>query len=74
MTFGSVPRRDSGRALLAMETVARSIHGVAGLKSLRDAVMHPVLSVLGPQRSLAELAQIESGLRVVLGRTDAASR
>ncbi len=47
---------------------------IANLKSLRDAVMHPVLSVLGPHRSLVELAQIDRGLRVVLERSDTASK
>jgi hypothetical protein len=46
---------------------------IASLTSLRNVVMHPVLSVLGPQRSLVELAQLERGLRVVLGRADTAS-
>jgi hypothetical protein len=41
---------------------------VVTLTSLRNAVMHPMLTFLGPQRTLADLLAIDKGLREVLAR------
>ena len=66
-----VGSRDDGRYAYATSLFESWEAWTAKLTSLRNAVMHPVLSFLGPSRSISELISLERGLWEVLERQGA---
>ena len=66
-----VGSRDDGRYAYATSLFESWEAWTAKLTSLRNAVMHPVLSFLGPSRTVSELISLERGLREVLERQGA---
>lgn len=66
-----VGSRDDGRYEYATSLFESWEAWTAKLTSLRNAVMHPVLSFLGPSRTVSELISLERGLREVLERQGA---